>query len=57
MVGGDVFFPYQGCQLIDLSGFLNISVNTGQIKQSGPDVPFVSGARTCMESWGGWRGG
>lgn len=41
---GSVYFPYRGCQLIDLSGFLNTSVNTGQIKQEGPNVPFISGS-------------
>lgn len=41
---GNEAFPYRGCQLIDLTGFLNTSINTGQLKQAGPDVPFLSGA-------------
>jgi hypothetical protein len=41
-------FPYRGCQLIDLSGFLRGSVNTGQLKQAGDAVPFTAGEqRRC----------
>lgn len=40
---GSVSFPYRGCQLLDLSGYLNASVNTGAIKQDGPGVPFTAG--------------
>lgn len=52
---GDEAFPYRGCQLIDLTGFLNTSINTGQLKEAGPNVPFVAGAlqpRPAMHS--GW---
>ncbi|KAL4436406.1 hypothetical protein ABPG77_009968 [Micractinium sp. CCAP 211/92] len=41
---GDEAFPYRGCQLIDLTGFLNTSINTGQLKEAGPNVPFVAGS-------------
>ncbi|PSC71778.1 serine threonine-kinase [Micractinium conductrix] len=41
---GSVSFPYRGCQLLDLSGYLNASVNTGAIKQDGPGVPFTAGS-------------
>lgn len=43
-------FPFQGCQLIDLSVFLKQSVNTGSIKQAGPDVPFTSGACALQQA-------
>lgn len=46
--GGNGSFPYQGCQLIDLSAFLTQSVNTGQIKRTGADVPFTAGAPLPM---------
>lgn len=39
-----VTFPYQGCQLIDLSEFLAVSVNTGELKVEGNDVPITAGA-------------
>jgi hypothetical protein len=39
----NITFPYQGCQLLDLNAFLRTSVNTGEIKAEGPDVPFTIG--------------
>ncbi|KAI7845368.1 hypothetical protein COHA_001075 [Chlorella ohadii] len=39
----NISFPYQGCQLLDLNAFLRTSVNTGEIKVSGPNVPFTTG--------------
>ena len=39
----NITFPYQGCQLLDLSVFLRTSVNTGEIKVSGPNVSFTTG--------------
>ena len=41
----NISFPYQGCQLLDLNAFLRTSVNTGEIKVSGANVPFTTGAR------------
>ncbi|KAI3430778.1 hypothetical protein D9Q98_009190 [Chlorella vulgaris] len=37
-------FPHQGCQLMDLTDFLRGSVNTGQLKSEGTDVPFTAGS-------------
>lgn len=54
-------FPYEGCQLLDLAAFLRSSVNTGEIKVSGPGVAFTTGqpggcwcvglARVCSHVW------
>ena len=51
VVGRNLTFPWHGCQLIDLSGFLAGSVNTGQIKQQGRGVPFTSGAPPASAGW------
>ena len=42
--GSYVASPYRGCQLLDMTVYLQGSINLGLIKTQGPGVPFVAGA-------------